>query len=126
MTLPALGILLLALLQTAPAIKHLDLATAPPWARVSILLALLEAAYAAWIVLAPDWSTMRVAMFVAAGVATLYGAALGASLLTPRFAPAPLDMQEAPGGASLWCATILCGALSLAYACGRLSHRWRG
>jgi hypothetical protein len=121
----ALGIVLLALMQLAPAVTQLNLATAPDWARASVLLALLELAYAAWIVLTPDWSSLRVAMCLAAGVATLYGAALGASLLTPRFAAAPLDMHEAPGGAPLWCATIICGALALAYACGRLSHLWR-
>jgi hypothetical protein len=121
----ALGILLLALMQAAPAIRHLDLATAPAWARLSVLLALLETAYAVWVALATDWSTLRVAMFLAATVATLYSVALGASLLTPAFHPAPLDMHEAPGGAPLWCATIVSGALSLTYACGRLSHRWR-
>ncbi len=121
----AFGIVLLAILQVAPAILQLDPATAPPWARVSVLLAMLELAYAAWILLVPDWATMRVAMFVTATVAILYCVALGANLSTPRFTPAPLDMQTAPGGASLWCATIACAALSLTYGSGRLSHRWR-
>ena len=120
----AIQSILLALLQLVPATPFLDLRSAPDWARIAVLLAALQIAYACWMWLVPDWSTVWVAMLVLAAVAALYGTALGIAWVTPPGSPAPLGLPPARLQQQLWCGAIIAVTLALTYACGRVSYRW--
>lgn len=115
----------LVVFQLAPALKHWNPATAPDWARCVALLAVVQLAYAVWMISLPDWSTVRVMMFVLAGVATLYGAALGVAMITPPTKPLLLDMDDVRRSAPLWCAAVLLLVCLMTYLCGRVGFRWR-
>ncbi len=88
------------------------------------MLAALQIAYACWMLLVPDWSTVWVAMLVLAAVAALYGTALGIAWVTPQGSLVPLGMLQTRAQAQLWCAAVIVLTLGLTYACGRVSHRW--
>ena len=119
------GLLALVLFQLAPTSAHLNPATAPNWARAVMLLAVVQTAFAVWLVSLPDWSTVRVAMMVMAGVTTLYGVALGVTVITPTTKPLLWDLNDVRDKASLWCATVLLLAGLMTYVCGRVAFRWR-
>ncbi len=119
------GLAVLSVFQLAPAAGHLDVASAPDWARVLIVLAMVQLAYCAWMVLVPDWSTVWIAMLVFAVVTALYGAALGAVMFTPTGEPVLLGMDEVRQPARLWCGAILLLSGLMTYVCGRISFWWR-
>ena len=118
--------LLLAVLSSlAPALPHLNLEIAPGWARALVLLAVLQAAYVFWMLAAPDWSTVRVLMFVFAVVAALYGMAAAIAIATPLDEPIPLGMGEIRASAARWCGVMLLSTTLATYFCGRISTKWR-
>lgn len=120
----ALFLGLIALFSVGPAAVHLNLAAAPGWARVVLLLAALEAAYVAWMLAAPDWSTAWVLMLVFAAGATLTATATAATLATPLDQPMPLGLGAIRRWAPAWFAAVMAVQGLGAYLAGRLSHRW--
>lgn len=121
----ATGMLLVALFQSLPLAAIHDWREAPPWAQAILLLAALEIAYAAWMLLVPDWSTVWVAMLVLTGVCMLYGTALGIAWVGPRGWPLPLGIDQVRGNCQPWCAAVIGVTFLLTYACGRVSRRWK-
>ena len=118
---------LVVLFSTAPifAKMHWDLQTAPGWARLVVLMALLQAVYIAWMLNNPDWASVWVVMLVFAAVASIYGAATAMVIATPLDRPMLLGMEEVRRTATGWCGAVL-SAMSLAtYLCGRNSAKWR-
>jgi hypothetical protein len=115
----------LSLYCIAPAISHLNLGAAPNWARVVVLLSVLQLAYAAWLASIPDWSTLRSSMIIFTVVAALYGLTMTVALSTPAENPLPLDLTDVRRQAVLWCAGVVLLASLLAYGCGRAAWRWR-
>jgi len=113
------------LFSAAPALAHLDVETAPGWARAALLLALLQAVYVAWMLATPDWSTVWVVMMVFAVVAALYGMATAVAIATPWDQPMPLGMGQIRTSASRWCGAVLLVMSLATYLCGRTSARWR-
>jgi len=118
-----------AVLALLPALGQWDLSRAAGWAQVVWLLALLQLAYAAYLALAPDWSTAWVAMIAAAMVATLYAAGMAMTLTTKPNTSSVLDLSEVvrAGGrwAVWWCGLVMAANTAIAYACGAASSRWR-
>lgn len=121
----ATGLLLVALFQALPLTSVRAWSTAPPWAQAVILLAGLEVAYAAWMLLVPDWSTVWVAMLMLTGVCVAYGAALGIAWVGPRGWPLPLGIDKVRGYCQPWCAAVIAVTFAQTYACGRVSRRWK-
>jgi hypothetical protein len=115
----------LSLYCLAPAISHLNLGAAPNWARVVVLLSLLQLAYSVWLASIPDWSTLRSSMIIFTVVAALYGLTMTVALSTPTENPLPLDLTDVRRQAVLWCAGVVLLASLLAYGCGRAAWRWR-
>jgi hypothetical protein len=123
--LAALGWLSLVILQVAPLMGRWNPATSSDWARGLMFVALLQFAYIGWMVSVPDWATMRVAMFILAGVATVYGVVLGIAVRTPLYFSLPLGMDEVRGTISLWCFAAILLAAAMSCVCGRLASQWR-
>jgi len=116
---------LLVLLAGLPALGHLNVASAPGWARALLLITLLQIAYLAWMAILPDWSTVWVAMLVFAAVATLYALAAGLAVATPPDRALPLGLGEVRDKLARWStAALLLGVLGT-YLCGRTSVRWQ-
>jgi hypothetical protein len=116
-----------AVLNLAPVIwhGHLDLETAPGWARAALLLAVIQSVYIVWLLATPDWSTLWVVMVVFALSAAVYGMAVGITLASPLDKPLPLGLGEHRRTAPRWCASVLLLTALATYLCGRTSTRWR-
>lgn len=124
----AAGIAALACFSLAPAVAHWRLASAPGWAQAIVLVAFLQFAYAVWLAISPDWSSVWVAMFALAGVAALYATALAISLHAKPNEETILDLAELlrtqNSKPTLWCGAVVLLTSLLAYLCGLVSHRW--
>ena len=114
--------MLLSVVTMTPALRYWDLAAAPGWARVVLLLGLLQLAYAAWLASVPDWGALWAVMFVLAAQATLYGAAAAAALAVPPHDELPLGLSAVRRSAPLWCALVAGLTIAAAYWCGHLAQ----
>jgi hypothetical protein len=121
----AIGVAVLALFQTLPILRHIDLVQAPNWARLVALLVVMQLVAAIQLASLPDWSTTRVTMFLLAGVATLYGLVLGMLMVTPQGGTLIWDLNDVRDKAPLWCVASLLLLGLLIYATGSVAHRWR-
>jgi hypothetical protein len=119
----AAGIMLFAVLQLAPLWNHGNLTTAPTWTRWIAMLALLQFAFAAWMALLPDKSTIRSTTFILAAIATLYGVALGIALIPSPSNPLLPEITEIRDRARFWCGSIMLLACGMTYLTGRVSFR---
>lgn len=109
----------------APTIPYLNLLTTPSWPRGALLVAVLQACYLAWMMSAPDWSTIRVVMIVFLVTAVIYAAAMAWIALAPPEVPLRLGLEEVRGRALQWCGCVLTLMLFGAYLCARTSRDWR-
>jgi len=109
---------------SAPALGYLQLDEAPLWAQGMLLVAGLQLAYAAWLVIVPDWSTVRVGVWLFAASAMLYAAASGLFAMAGG-GKLPLEYIGGRGSAAGWncISAIVLGLLS--YACGQVCGNWR-
>ncbi len=109
----------------APALRHWQLAEAPAWAQVMLLVAAAQLAYTAWLVLLPDWSTLWVGTIVFALVAAGYGTAMALVGSMPPGRLSALGLAGAGSSAAGWCGANLVVMGLLSFACGRLATKWR-
>jgi hypothetical protein len=121
----AVAIIALALFCMAPALPHWNLGAAPGWARVVLLVSLLQVAYGAWVVSIPDWATLRASMVVLTAIAAGYGMMMTIALTTSPEYALPLDLTDIRRQAVHWCGCVMLLASLLAYFCGRAAWRWQ-
>ena len=113
------------LFSTYPAWGHLNLETAPDWARLVLLLAALQTCYIVWMLATPDWASAWVLMLVFAFSAAVYGMVTAIVVAAPPERPVPLGIGELRAMAPRWCGSVL-GLMVLAtYLLGLFSARWR-
>jgi hypothetical protein len=116
---------LIAAFSAAPAIPHLNLRTAPGWARAVLLGTGLEGLFIVWMAATPDWSTLRLMAILFAATAALYAAAMAVILQVPLDQPLGWGLEEHRGRAPQWCGAVLTLSLLATYLCGRASVKWR-
>jgi hypothetical protein len=105
---------------------HLNLETAPGWARLVLLLAGLQAVYVVWMLNVPDWASVWVVMLVFATVSAAYALAAAIALATPLHEPLLLGMDEGiRRPAKAWCGAVMLVMALATYLCGRTSAKWR-
>lgn len=121
----AAGLVLVSMVSVWPALRYWDLGVAPGWARGVLLVALLQLAYAAWLVSIPDWASLWGMMIVLAIVATIYGTAAAMTLATPMEHEPPFGLQSVRHTAPYWCGGIMLLTISAAYLCGHTAQRIR-
>jgi len=134
----AIGMSLLAVaaISVVPAIMdivdHLRAEFSPGvarWAYLVLLLAMVQASYAAYVYQLPDWSTVWVVTLVTLLIATGYAMMLGLTFITrsDSWLVSLLDLGDVfrGGRASLWCFVMLCLSSLVSYFSGRISVRWR-
>ncbi len=102
-----------------------NLGTAPGWARLAFLVALLQAVYVTWMLAAPDWASVRVVFVLFAGVSMLYAVATAVAVATPLDKPMPLDLGTVRHPAKAWCSSVLLVMALATYLAGRATSRWR-
>ena len=119
----AAGIVAVALLQLIPLWNHWNLTTAPNWARWIAMLVLLQTAYAAWMAILPNRTTVRVVTIVLVVVATFYGIAFGITLIESQLNSSMLQLSEVRKHARLWCPTIMLLICGITYFAGRVAFR---
>lgn len=113
------------LFSIGPAVVHLNLETAPGWARAVLLMAAVQVVFILWMLATPDWASVWVLMLVFGFVATLYAAGTAVALATPLDAPMPLGMGAIRTWAAAWFAAVLAVECLATYLCGRTATRWR-
>ncbi len=116
---------LVVLFSAAPGLSYLNLQLAPGWARLVLLLALLQGAYVAWLAITPDWLTVRAVMIVFAAVAAFYGMATAYAIAMPLDSPMPLGMGGIRGTMPRWCGAVLLLTFLATYGCGRFGAKWQ-
>ena len=123
----ALILAVVVLFSTGPVFvrMHWNLQTAPGWARIVVLMAVLQGVYIAWMLNHPDWASVWVVMLVFAIVASIYGTATAMVLATPLEKPMLLGMEEVRHTATAWCGAVLSAMTLATYLCGRTSAKWR-
>ena len=109
---------------SAPALGHLQLDAAPRWAQAMLLVAGLQLAYAAWLAIVPDWSTVRVGAWMFAASAVLYAAACGWFGVAGG-ARTALEYAGQRGSAAGWCGVSAVVLALMSYACGQVGGNWR-
>lgn len=123
--LVGMGLAVVALVAALPALSYLSFSEAPIWARLVLLTSAVQLAYVGWMCLVPDWSTVRITMFVGAGVAAAYGFVMAVAIATPPGAPTMFDMDPVRSIAVRWCAMIMALLAVATFFSGRLAFRWR-
>jgi hypothetical protein len=120
-----IGMALVAIVAAIPALMFLPFGEAPIWARLVLLASAIQLAYVGWMMLVPDWSTVRSTMFLFVGVAAAYGFAMATAIATPAGAPVTFEMGPVRTNAIQWCAVVM-GLIAIAtFFSGRLAFRWR-
>lgn len=117
-----------SLLTMTPAAYYFDHGATPGWAQVVLLVSLLQLAYALWLALVPDWSSLWVASLSLSLVATLYATGVAITATARPDSKLLLDLAELlrtqGSKPALWCLTIVLLASLLAYLAGLTSYRW--
>ncbi|HVX15421.1 MAG TPA: hypothetical protein VHC22_29800 [Pirellulales bacterium] len=103
----------------APALPHLQFSDAPSWAQALLCIAAVELGYAAWLAMVPDWSIVRIGMFLFGGVAALFAGSMFACLLSSQAQWMSLAMAELRATAATWC-----GLSAVVSACAFAACRW--
>jgi hypothetical protein len=114
-----------AIFCAAPAVPYVQFAGAPLWAQALIGLACLQFVYAAWLATVPDWSAVRVGIYLLAGVTILELLAALTLPLLPDASLAAAGLAGSRGMAAAWCAL---SSVVSGLACGAfrwLDERWR-
>lgn len=109
-------------------LRSVDSAGVARWACLLLLVAMIQFAYAIYMVQLPDWSTVWVVSLATLSLAFLY-AMLTAVLIMGQpqshiVQLLGLEDQLHGNRAAGWCAIMLSLTCLLAYAAGRISVRW--
>jgi hypothetical protein len=136
----AAGLACVSAVSLYPAVRevflHCITETSPgidPWAPIVILLAVVQFAYALYVVQIPDWSTTRVLMVLTVVVAMVYAMGLGISAMAKLMA---IDQNYVILALGLtneydltriiaWCFLMLLLMCALAYFWARITFKWR-
>ncbi|MCA9122040.1 MAG: hypothetical protein H6822_12200 [Planctomycetaceae bacterium] len=99
------------------------------WACVLMLVALIQSAYALYLIQLPDWSSVWVVTFFTLAIAGSYAAMFGLTLLSTdqgEFVQLLGLADRLRGGkATLWCLIMLSLMSLISYFSGRVGVRWR-
>lgn len=120
----AVVLLFVIVFSAAPALGYMRLDQAPRWAQAMLLIAGVQLAYSIWLVIVPDWSTVRIGLWLFGVSAVLYAAGLGLFAMAAD-GRLPLGLTAARPSAAGWCGAnaLVLGLLS--YACGQVGSTWR-
>ncbi len=121
----AAALLVVCLISASPALPHLNLTAAPNWARLLLLLTVMQVAFVLWMLTVPDWSSLWVVMIAFAVGAAFDGMGLAISLATPADRPLALGLEAYRHWSTAWCGCLMLLLGGSASACGWLSFRWR-
>ncbi len=109
----------------APALPHLQFSGAPSWAQALLCIAVVELGYAAWLAMVPDWSIVRIGMFLFGGIAALFTGSMFACLLSSQGQWLSLDMGEMRATCAAWCGLSAVVSACAFAACRWLDRSWR-
>jgi hypothetical protein len=101
------------------------------WALLMLLISFLQLAYAVYVVLLPDWTSVWVATIFLLAVAGFYAMSLSLVFLASPtgwlLGPHGLQIADrlSGGQAALWCLSMISISTMLAYFSGRLARHWQ-
>jgi hypothetical protein len=104
---------------------HLNVETAPGWARAALVLAGLQILFLGRMLSAPDWASAWIVMLVFAFTAVVYAVVLAMTMVTPVDHQLALGLGPVRYGAAGWCGGVLAVMALATYLAGRVSVRWR-
>jgi len=123
----ALMLAAIALVGLTPVVwfGQLPMAPAPAWAVLVTFVAVLQLLYVAWLVVTPDWATLRVLAGGFLLVAIAYGLGWLLLVTAPPADILSLGLADHRRSAPRWCASVLLLNLLASYLCGQTAARWR-
>lgn len=117
-----------AVLDIAEHFRTIDSPGVSRWVFMLMLAAIVQIAYAVYLVHMPDWSTLWVVSLVTLALAMVYAMLVGVLMLSgPQSELVQLlglEDQRSGNRAVGWCAIMLSLSCLLAYATGQVSVRW--
>jgi hypothetical protein len=121
-----LGLLIVTLAGLAPAAMHLDPLTAPGWARVVWIVAILQIGYIFWMIILPDWSTVWLGSILFGVSAAFHALAWMVIALSAGDVPLPFQLEQLDRSqAGLWCGIQILALGLMSLICARFSGLWR-
>lgn len=121
----ALGLLLATFFGAAPAVLYFRVQPTPMWVWLVFFITMLQGGFIAWMVVTPDWATLRVVMLFLLLVAFGYGLTVLRVLTLGPDEPMPWGLDAVRPWVSHWCTSVLLVTTLGAYLCGYLSAKWR-
>ncbi len=105
----------------APALPHINLLAAPPWAIFALTGAFIHVVYLVWVVSLPDWSTVWLGgcLFALTALGYLTGGALAAMQIHW------FGLSEQRGTAVSWAIVLAVLFGVVAFGCFRYGNTWR-
>jgi hypothetical protein len=116
---------LLVAFSVAPAVMHVRLQGSPPWVWIVLLVAAVEGVFLIWLLVTPDWASLRVLMLVFFLAAIGYGAMTVLAINTPPGRPLAWGLEPIRRWVPRWSASVLLISALAAYLCGHFSRKWR-
>jgi hypothetical protein len=121
----AFALSLAAIFGVVPAVLHFRPPPAPVWVWLVLFVALLEGAFTVWMIVTPDWATLRVVMLLLLVVAIGYGLVAVDSLGVFSNESLPWGLDSVRPWVARWCTSVLLVTALGAYLCGHISRKWR-
>jgi hypothetical protein len=108
----------------APALPHLQFSGAPLWAQAMLCGGMVQLGYAAWLAMVPDFSTVRVGLYLFAASAATYFIALAVTCFLAESQVSTLGMSGMRAMAAAWCVLALVISSLASTACGWVLRHW--
>ncbi len=121
----ALGLLLATFFGAVPAVLYFRVQPTPVWVWLVLFVTMLQGGFIAWMVVTPDWATLRVVMLFLLLVAMGYGLMVLRALGIASDEPWPWGLDAVRPWIAHWCTSVLLITTLGAYLCGHLSAKWR-
>jgi hypothetical protein len=114
----AAGLLLVLAYSTLPALSHLRDTPMPPWVRVVLGAALLQAVFVLWMLTVRHRAALAIVAVLFAIASIGYAALAAFAFAAGAERPMPWGMEPIRSRAAVWSATVLAVYLLATYFCG--------
>jgi len=114
----AAGLLIVLAYSTLPALGHLRDTPMPPWVRMVLGAALLQAVFVIWMLTVRHWAALAVVTLSFALASIGYATLAAFAFAAGDERPIPWGMEAIRSRAAVWSATVLAVYLLATYLCG--------
>jgi hypothetical protein len=121
----AAGLFIVLTYSTLPALGHLRDTPMPPWVRILLGAALIQAVFVIWMLLVRHWAALAVVTVLFALASIGYALLAAFAFAAGDERPIPWGLEPIRSRAAVWSATVLAVHLLATYLCGAAAANWR-